>query len=205
VHYYDSLASKQSWDEEITFKIAGLLRWLSDDSARTGRRIATKEWVCMRYTERCGVPQQTNECDCGVFMLSFVRAIVRCESFKYEQRDMPYVRRRFMVDLAQCNASLLAAPVPAAPAPVAATSTGTDTADSNSDAEVLTSEYGRQMLSLNAVPATNAGDGDDTAAGNIADSDSAVVSVESEGFRRPRPGCGKKSGRGRNKGGPGRK
>jgi len=36
-------------------------------------------------------------------MLSFALAIARGEAFSFTQKDIPYIRRRFAVDLATCK------------------------------------------------------------------------------------------------------
>jgi sentrin-specific protease 1 len=51
------------------------------------------------------VPQQENGYDCGMFTCCFLEALSRGEeTFNFSQKDMPYLRRRFIWEIG--NASL---------------------------------------------------------------------------------------------------
>lgn len=49
-------------------------------------------------------PQQENGFDCGVFTCQFLETLSRGESFKFSQKNMPYLRRRMIWEIG--NAAL---------------------------------------------------------------------------------------------------
>jgi sentrin-specific protease 1 len=48
------------------------------------------------------IPQQENGYDCGVFTCQFLESLSRnVESFNFTQKDMPYLRRRMIWEIAK--------------------------------------------------------------------------------------------------------
>ncbi|XP_062337901.1 sentrin-specific protease 5-like [Osmerus eperlanus] len=52
-----------------------------------------------------GIPQQTNENDCGVFVLEYCRCLVLGKPLQFSQRDMSTVRKRIYRELCDCQLS----------------------------------------------------------------------------------------------------
>lgn len=50
------------------------------------------------------IPQQENGYDCGVFTCQFLESLSRGEEFfAFEQRHMPYLRKRMILDIANAK------------------------------------------------------------------------------------------------------
>ena len=50
------------------------------------------------------LPQQENGYDCGVFTCQFLKALSRGqERFAFTQRNMPYLRKRMILEIAQAK------------------------------------------------------------------------------------------------------
>uniref|UniRef100_A0A3Q3EWY4 SUMO specific peptidase 5 n=1 Tax=Kryptolebias marmoratus TaxID=37003 RepID=A0A3Q3EWY4_KRYMA len=49
------------------------------------------------------VPQQTNENDCGVFVLEYSRCLALSRPFQFSQKDIPKIRKRIYKELCDCK------------------------------------------------------------------------------------------------------
>uniref|UniRef100_A0A667YCT6 SUMO specific peptidase 5 n=1 Tax=Myripristis murdjan TaxID=586833 RepID=A0A667YCT6_9TELE len=59
-----------------------------------------------KVTGRCiwlGIPQQTNENDCGVFVLEYCRCLALEKPLQFSQRDIPSIRKRIYKELCDCK------------------------------------------------------------------------------------------------------
>ncbi|XP_056149319.1 sentrin-specific protease 5-like isoform X2 [Lampris incognitus] len=50
-----------------------------------------------------GIPQQTNENDCGVFVLEYCRCLALAKPLNFSQREIPRVRKRIYKELCECK------------------------------------------------------------------------------------------------------
>uniref|UniRef100_UPI001A97DB44 sentrin-specific protease 5-like n=1 Tax=Gasterosteus aculeatus aculeatus TaxID=481459 RepID=UPI001A97DB44 len=49
------------------------------------------------------IPQQTNENDCGVFILEYSRCLALAKPLQFSQRDIPKIRKRIYKELCDCK------------------------------------------------------------------------------------------------------
>uniref|UniRef100_A0A3B3BKF7 Ubiquitin-like protease family profile domain-containing protein n=1 Tax=Oryzias melastigma TaxID=30732 RepID=A0A3B3BKF7_ORYME len=49
------------------------------------------------------IPQQTNENDCGVFVLEYSRCLALSRPFQFTQKDIPKIRKRIYKELCDCK------------------------------------------------------------------------------------------------------
>uniref|UniRef100_A0A1A8S2Q8 SUMO1/sentrin specific peptidase 5 n=1 Tax=Nothobranchius rachovii TaxID=451742 RepID=A0A1A8S2Q8_9TELE len=49
------------------------------------------------------IPQQTNENDCGVFVLEYSRCLALSRPFQFSQKDIPKIRKRIYKELCDCK------------------------------------------------------------------------------------------------------
>ncbi|XP_054452279.1 sentrin-specific protease 5-like [Anoplopoma fimbria] len=49
------------------------------------------------------IPQQTNENDCGVFVLEYCRCLALAKPLQFSQRDIPKIRKRIYKELCDCK------------------------------------------------------------------------------------------------------
>ncbi|KAM9321990.1 sentrin-specific protease 5-like isoform 1-T2 [Pholidichthys leucotaenia] len=49
------------------------------------------------------IPQQTNENDCGVFVLEYSRCLALMRPFQFSQKDIPKIRKRIYKELCDCK------------------------------------------------------------------------------------------------------
>lgn len=49
------------------------------------------------------IPQQTNENDCGIFVLEYSRCLALAEPLQFSQRDIPKIRKRIYKELCDCT------------------------------------------------------------------------------------------------------
>ena len=61
----------------------------------------TSEWVEVAFKR--GTPQQRNGSDCGVFMTRTADYIARDGVLDFTQEDMPYFRRRMVLEILRCQ------------------------------------------------------------------------------------------------------
>uniref|UniRef100_A0A3P9HHF0 Ubiquitin-like protease family profile domain-containing protein n=1 Tax=Oryzias latipes TaxID=8090 RepID=A0A3P9HHF0_ORYLA len=52
------------------------------------------------------IPQQTNENDCGVFVLEYSRCLALSRPFQFTQKDIPKIRKRIYKELCDCKLQL---------------------------------------------------------------------------------------------------
>lgn len=91
VSYYDSMGKPNVQCTEAIF------RYLQDEHAeKKGSPFDTKGWQlkCVR-----DVPQQMNGSDCGMFSCTYAEFATRNAPFNFSQEDMPYFRRKMVVEL----------------------------------------------------------------------------------------------------------
>ena len=94
-YIFDSLA--RHYDAQV----AAVLRWVSDESAAQldeAGRLDTTHWP-VHATDVATVPQQSNGCDCGVFMLGFARCIAAGVPFDFDQAAIPAMRVQFAAEI----------------------------------------------------------------------------------------------------------
>ncbi|CAB1317824.1 unnamed protein product [Coregonus sp. 'balchen'] len=94
IHLYDS--------QGIVFKEAAenVLRYIKTE-ARERMQTAFQSGWKMYINER--IPQQTNENDCGVFVLEYCRCLALGKPLQFSQGDMPTVRKRIYRELCECK------------------------------------------------------------------------------------------------------
>uniref|UniRef100_A0A8D8W1N8 Sentrin-specific protease 1 n=1 Tax=Cacopsylla melanoneura TaxID=428564 RepID=A0A8D8W1N8_9HEMI len=92
VTYYDSMAGP---DRGVLNR---LLKYISDESMDKKKTpFDTSSWSMQCPKD---VPQQQNSCDCGVFTSTFAEYLSRnADIFKVKQKDMPYYRKKMMVEI----------------------------------------------------------------------------------------------------------
>jgi sentrin-specific protease 1 len=104
LHYYDSMAQDDPADAahvhgEVLTK---LLRWVTEFTELVGGaagRIDASSWPIYYYTPE-DVPQQNNSNDCGVFATLFSTFVMAGKPFDFSQADIPYWRRRLVLNVA---------------------------------------------------------------------------------------------------------
>ena len=103
IEFYDSMCKSRGRRQEQKY----LQKWLEDEYQDKKKRTLPWEeddWKIMQsYAD---VPQQTNEVDCGVFVLQYANYLARREAdetvgicFPFTQKDIPCVRRKLALDL----------------------------------------------------------------------------------------------------------
>mmetsp|Transcript_4108 Transcript_4108/g.8852 ORF Transcript_4108/g.8852 Transcript_4108/m.8852 type:complete len:685 (+) Transcript_4108:229-2283(+) len=81
-----------------------LRQYLQDESQdKRKMTLDLSRWVDVEYKE--GIPRQRNGSDCGVFMCTNANYISRGARLNYSQEDMPYMRKRMVLEI--LNAQLL--------------------------------------------------------------------------------------------------
>uniref|UniRef100_A0A3Q3LUL2 Uncharacterized LOC109995321 n=1 Tax=Labrus bergylta TaxID=56723 RepID=A0A3Q3LUL2_9LABR len=55
------------------------------------------------WTKETIVPQQTNENDCGVFVLEYSRCLALAKPLQFSQKDIPKIRKRIYKELCECR------------------------------------------------------------------------------------------------------
>ncbi|XP_014045270.2 uncharacterized protein isoform X1 [Salmo salar] len=94
IHLYDS--------QGIVFKEAAenVLRYIHTEAKERKQTAFQNGWK-MYINER--IPQQTNENDCGVFVLEYCRCLALGKPLQFSQGDMPTVRKRIYRELCECK------------------------------------------------------------------------------------------------------
>lgn len=72
------------------------------ESASFLSTIDPSSWLVTIYPST-HVPQQSNYYDCGIFMCCFATAISQGKKFTFTQADMPYERRKLILDIVQAK------------------------------------------------------------------------------------------------------
>lgn len=91
IHLFDSLVNR---GKETDYRADMICTWYEDAS---GGSESAEGWDCYIYLK--GVPQQTNNFDCGLFMYSIARCIVQGRTWDFSQADMPLLRRRLALSI----------------------------------------------------------------------------------------------------------
>mmetsp|Transcript_23034 Transcript_23034/g.77286 ORF Transcript_23034/g.77286 Transcript_23034/m.77286 type:complete len:88 (+) Transcript_23034:628-891(+) len=74
-------------------------RYLSDEHMdKKKSEIDLSVWTDADWTEE-DIPHQNNSSDCGVFMCQFASTIVRNVAINFTCADMPYIRKRMVIEL----------------------------------------------------------------------------------------------------------
>ncbi|XP_072297301.1 sentrin-specific protease 5-like [Eucyclogobius newberryi] len=82
-------------------KIAkNILKYLLNEAKEKKKNAFKEGWTVSLVEE---IPQQTNENDCGVFVLEYSRCLAFSESLQFSQRDMPNIRKRIYKELCERN------------------------------------------------------------------------------------------------------
>jgi len=90
IDYYDSLRRRNTNGLNI------ILEYLKKEYyIKKKRHLDTNVW---RLTNNVNCPQQTNEWDCGVFVLMFAEHLARGSPFNFTQRDMGKFRKQICVE-----------------------------------------------------------------------------------------------------------
>ncbi|XP_072220149.1 uncharacterized protein [Leuresthes tenuis] len=77
-----------------------ILKYLMTE-AREKQQTAFEDGWTVSYDEK--IPQQTNENDCGVFVLEYSRCLALSRPFQFSQRDIPKIRKRIYKELCDCK------------------------------------------------------------------------------------------------------
>ncbi|OQV20328.1 Sentrin-specific protease [Hypsibius exemplaris] len=96
IKYYDSLGHDNL---QCFALLRGYLEEESKDKKKTDFRLDWEEWNFVSVANEECLPQQRNMCDCGVFMLKFADFISRGKALTFSQDNMPYFRRRIVVEI----------------------------------------------------------------------------------------------------------
>lgn len=77
-----------------------ILKYLMSE-AKEKKRAAFQDGWTVSFVEE--IPQQTNENDCGVFVLEYSRCLALSRAFQFSQQDIPEIRRRIYKELCDCK------------------------------------------------------------------------------------------------------
>ncbi|KAM4729088.1 sentrin-specific protease 5-like [Anableps anableps] len=77
-----------------------ILKYLMSE-AKEKKQASFQEGWTVSFVEE--IPQQTNENDCGVFVLEYSRCLALSRSFQFSQQDIPKIRKRIYKELCDCK------------------------------------------------------------------------------------------------------
>ncbi|XP_071348359.1 sentrin-specific protease 5-like isoform X2 [Trachinotus anak] len=77
-----------------------ILKYLMTE-AREKQKTAFENGWAVSYDEK--IPQQTNENDCGVFVLEYSRCLALAKPLQFSQEDIPKIRKRIYKELCDCK------------------------------------------------------------------------------------------------------
>ncbi|KAM3603949.1 uncharacterized protein V6R79_004490 [Siganus canaliculatus] len=77
-----------------------ILKYLMREAKEKKKMAFESDWVVSFNQE---IPQQTNENDCGVFVLEYSRCLALEKPFQFSQKDIPNIRRRIYRELCDCR------------------------------------------------------------------------------------------------------
>ncbi|XP_017275818.1 sentrin-specific protease 5 [Kryptolebias marmoratus] len=77
-----------------------ILKYLMTEAKEKKHTAFEGGWT-VSYDEK--VPQQTNENDCGVFVLEYSRCLALSRPFQFSQKDIPKIRKRIYKELCDCK------------------------------------------------------------------------------------------------------
>lgn len=88
-----------------TMKVArNILKYLIKEAKEKKQTAFENTWT-VSFDEK--VPQQTNENDCGVFVLEYSRCLALRKPLQFSQNDIPKIRRRIYKELCECKLNKL--------------------------------------------------------------------------------------------------
>lgn len=76
-----------------------IVKYLSKEAQEKKHPAFEMGWTVLLKEE---IPQQSNENDCGVFVLEYSRCLALGEPLLFEQRDAPKIRKRIYKELCDC-------------------------------------------------------------------------------------------------------
>lgn len=82
---------------EFSLKFQKMRTYLKEEyKSKNNSEMNLSEW-----TEYCpeDIPHQRNGYDCGVFTCKYADYIAKEESFRFSQKNMPYFRKRIVLDI----------------------------------------------------------------------------------------------------------
>ncbi|XP_051254389.1 uncharacterized protein LOC127362580 [Dicentrarchus labrax] len=77
-----------------------ILKYLMTE-AKEKKQTAFESGWAVSFDEK--IPQQTNENDCGVFVLEYSRCLALGEPLQFSQKDIPKIRKRIYKELCDCK------------------------------------------------------------------------------------------------------
>ncbi|XP_070830570.1 sentrin-specific protease 5-like [Chaetodon trifascialis] len=77
-----------------------ILKYLMTE-AKEKKQIAFESGWAVSFDEK--IPQQTNENDCGVFVLEYSRCLALGKALQFSQKDIPKIRKRIYKELCDCE------------------------------------------------------------------------------------------------------
>lgn len=77
-----------------------ILKYLMTEAKEKNQTEFESGWV-VSFDEE--VPQQTNENDCGVFVLEYSRCLALAKPLQFSQKDIPNIRKRIYKELCECK------------------------------------------------------------------------------------------------------
>ncbi|KAM9719534.1 uncharacterized protein ACNS7B_020321 isoform 2-T3 [Menidia menidia] len=77
-----------------------ILKYLMTEAREKQQRAFEEGWT-VSFNEN--VPQQTNENDCGVFVLEYSRCLALSRPLQFSQNDIPKIRKRIYRELCECK------------------------------------------------------------------------------------------------------
>ncbi|XP_041848184.1 sentrin-specific protease 5-like isoform X2 [Melanotaenia boesemani] len=77
-----------------------ILKYLMTEAKQKQQSAFEDGWT-VSYDEK--IPQQTNENDCGVFVLEYSRCLALSRPFQFSQKDIPKIRTRIYKELCDCK------------------------------------------------------------------------------------------------------
>lgn len=91
IRYYDSMGGQNMACLE------GLRKYMEAESLDKRKvRLDTSDWLLECVED---IPQQMNGSDCGMFACKFAEYVSRRAEITFEQKDMPYFRRRMVYEI----------------------------------------------------------------------------------------------------------
>ncbi|XP_015752182.1 PREDICTED: sentrin-specific protease 1-like [Acropora digitifera] len=95
ITYYDSLKGSNAQC------LTALRAYLNDESLDKKKKpFDLSEWKLAAPKD---IPEQLNGCDCGVFACKYAEYLSRGAKFDFDQRDIPYFRRRMVYEILSKN------------------------------------------------------------------------------------------------------
>jgi Ulp1 family protease len=86
------------WHDVLTLSLKALRSYLADEfKAKHNKELDVDSWT--NHEPGKSVPRQRNGFDCGVFMCMFADYTSRDRPFHFNQGDMPFCRKRMILDI----------------------------------------------------------------------------------------------------------